>query len=154
MLYLTIGVIGVIGNSCMQVSYGGELEFVFINETDHTIEFCIWADIEDDTSAPYSEWPRTVKILPNSTSKVFAIETVGGSKGISPDLHQKTIENLICSFDEKFSILVDSVECFWFENTGFALASNYENEVLGDRRVRYTYTFTNADFEIGKPCEE
>jgi len=149
---LTIGIIG-ITNSCMY-DYNIDREFVYINETDHTIEFYIWAEIEDGVvvSVPL-ELPIAVKILPNSKSKVFS--TGNGEYGrikTNPNMGQWIIEALVGR--RGASILVDGTECFLFENSGFALASNYKNEVLKDWLVRHIYTFTDADFEIGKPCEE
>ena len=156
MLCLTIGVIF---NSC---SYGMIDEFVFINESDHTIEFYIFgANMEDGIPLIYQE-RRIVKILPNSKSKVFAYMYNVTSRKIDPNLNQQWLKGVLnyhyywhhYSRDGK-PVLVDGTKCFLFEESGFALASNYESKVFErDRRVRHTYTFTNTDFEIGKPCEE
>jgi hypothetical protein len=145
-------IIGITGNSCL-VSYALTDEFIFINETDHTIELYIWPHKIDGVGVSSLE-RRTVKVLPNSKSKIFSVPT-RGSKEINPNLPQQFIQFSLGYERGQTSVFVDSTECFLFEETGFALASNYENEVFeGDRRVRHTYTFTNADFEIGKPCEE
>jgi len=146
--------IGIIGNGCF-VSYLHTDEFVFINETDRTIEFYIWPHMIDGVHV--STEKRTIKLLPNSKSKVFTMLSSGG-KEINPNLHQGILLTFLLDDyrENKIFILVNGTECFLFENSGFALASNYENEVSSrrDRRVRHTYTFTNADFETGKPCEE
>jgi len=137
-------------------------EFVFINESDHTIEFYIFgANMEDGIPLIYQE-RRIVKLLPNSKSKVFAYMYNVTSRKIDPNLNQQWLEGVLNSHyywhhygKNGKPVFVDSTECFLFRNSGFALASNYESEVFErDRRVRHTYTFTNADFEIGKPCEE
>lgn len=146
-------IIGVIGNSCIYRSYSSKREFVFINETNRTIEFTIWADLEDNESIVYWEKPRIVKILPHSRSNVFAFVNMSPPI-INPIMPEKTPMLLISRSEHGASILVDSTECFLFDNSGFMLYSNYENEVLDDRHVKHIYMFTYADFEIGKPCEE
>lgn len=148
-------IFGVLSNSC-NYSYEITDEFVFINETDHTIEFYIWANVEN--GVPVWKLPTAVKILPNSKSKVFFTVSVPGPKKMNnPNLPQGLLLMVLqrgYDGDRVSSILVDGIECFLFENSGFALASNYKSELLGDRHARHTYTFTNADFEIRKPCEE
>jgi len=152
-------VIGVIFNSCSRCLME---EFVFINETNHTIEFSIWwAQMEDGVWLGSLE-RRIVKIPPNSKSQVFAYIYNVSSKKIIPNLHQQNLEGLLGYYHywqhygrRGIPVLVDGTECFLFENSGFVLASNYESEVFErDRRIRYTYTFTNVDFEVAKPCEE
>jgi len=148
-------IIGAIGNSCL-VSYTLRDEFLFINETDHAIEFYIWPHMVDGVWVSSLE-RKTIKMLPNSKSRVFAIQTPSGPE-VNPVLSQGTLLMFLRTHyvEDRISILVDGTECFLFENSGFALASNYESEVSSrrDRRVRHTYTFTNADFETGKPCEK
>ena len=146
--------IGITGNSCL-VSHTLRYEFVFINETDHTIELYIWPHMIDGVWFSSLE-RRAVKILPNSKSRVFAIPSPSGPE-VNPALPQGVLQMLLHGplIEDMVSILVDDTECFLFRDSGFALASNYKSEVFErDRRVRHTYTFTNADFEVAKPCEE
>jgi len=149
-------IIGVIFSGCTLTSWGIKFEFVFINQTDYTIEFMINSDKEDGVwLSDDNRWSRMLEIPPNSISKVLA--NVGdGPKRIDPILNaREAIRHLLFNLEHKSgTVFIDKTECVFFDNSSFALASNYEYEVFGDRHIRYTYTFTNADFEVAKPCEE
>jgi len=149
-LFLITGISSVIFCGCdAQIDRQHIREYVYINSTDHTLQFTVWIDKEDGvvvSTGPYGD--KLLVIPPHSSSGVLSITGLGG-KTANPS--QRAIDVILTS---KPKVYLDDISCVVFEESGLALLSNYQYEMLGDRHIKYTYTFTDADFENAKPCEE
>lgn len=138
-LFLIVcGSIVVLCNSCKKryIDCVIKIEFVYTNQTDHTVRF---------------EALDTMRvILPNSTNNVITVDG-DGPKKINPEpvplpylFHYEF--NAEYDYIEEATLCIDDT-CMVVEQKGFAQSTNYQYEVLGDRHIRYIYTFTDAEIE-------
>ena len=115
--------------------------FVYINQTDHTLMF-------HDRNYPYMH-----VILPQSSSNF--IEYGDGEKETrSHEIYQNVLNYRLLYGNKSAIVSIDDTLCVEFYESGFALISNYQYELLSDRNVKYTYTFTDADFVDAKSCND
>jgi hypothetical protein len=158
MLCLSIGLIlGIKGCGTTLSSWSFTIDYVFVNQTDYLLEFKIWSNYEDGTYVPLDKQVRTISIVPQSTSTTFSIRDSGPEK-LDAALGRYGFVRTLLGPSEVlhgvFSMLIDNITCAVFDGVGFALPSNYEYEVLGNRHIKYIYTFTDADFENLVECDE
>jgi hypothetical protein len=116
-----------------QKDYVVRMDFVYTNQTEHTLQF-----VAMDTT-------RT--ILPNSTNNTFIVNTDGPKQVNAEQNAPSALAYLLRdNYQEKANLCIDGT-CVDVEQEGFVQSSNYQYEVLGDRHIRYTYTFTDADID-------
>ncbi|MCP4458816.1 MAG: hypothetical protein GY816_12455 [Cytophagales bacterium] len=138
MRYLTIGIsltLLLLLGSCRAYPEVGILnvDFVFSNATDSSIEF----DVSDDSKT----W--TLEIAPQSTSEVISIEA--GSSNPQPEACcQDALGDLLGG---QITLIVDNDLCFVIRDKGPHVISSYDYEIIGDHHFKYSYVFTDSDFE-------
>jgi len=142
MICLTIGFI-LFFNNCKHssTSWLSIYEFVYINQTDYTLEF---------VPASYS---NNVVILPQS-SRIVVVQ-----RSCEETIDKKCAKSILCIFltddvNKGAIVFIDETLCVEFFESGFVEILNYQYKMLGKRHVRYTYTFTETDFEEPKPCNQ
>jgi len=133
----------------VSTDYSHNYEFVYINQTDYTLKFKI---------DPAWHNQNIFECLPQSSNNVLKVQLEGGKNMRPKETDQIMLNNLLCSCllgDCTYLcsiIFVDEISCVEICESGFVKISNYQCKVLGKRYVRYTYTFTEADFVDAKPC--
>ncbi len=117
------------------VDYVSKEEFVFNNQTEHTLQFKA-----RDTMRV---------ILPQSKNNVITITGIGPEKLYPEQATKFTLLNLFRNYDfsaEEATLCIGDT-CVLVKQKGFAQISNYQSKALNDRHIRYTYTFTNAEID-------
>ncbi len=147
-------------HSCclLPVERTGTNEYVLINNTNHFIT--IYYVFEENVYDP--EIIRdTIEIEPNSE---FLEYKLFGFHGESPGIFPVTTDSVIINFDyEKKTIQAcehfSSDACTIERNiVGYWNEANYTKKVIGrecgDKEYRYTYTFTEEDYNNAVPIED
>lgn len=107
-------------------------EFVYINQTDHTLQF---------------EARDTIRtIIPQSTNNVFTVVGFGSKRSVdkASDVSDALNDRFLNGGDEKVNLCIDN-NCIVVEQKGLTQGANYVCEDLGNGWIRYTYTFTNDE---------
>ena len=127
-----------------ETDYIHKYEFFYINLTDYTLIFKINA---------YNQ--NIIEILPQSTNNVLKFNYEGGEETPSKEAGQMILNKLFRDGKYLSSIVfIDETSCVEFFESGIVKISNYQYEILQKRHVKYTYTFTHADFADVNPCIE
>ena len=141
MVFLTFGII-LIFNNCHSTSWIQRYEFVYINQTDFTIKFI-----------PTSYHSNNVVILPKSSNIVEVLECC--EETINKEYAQSVLNFFLRDGgNNSVIVFIDETSCVEFFDSGFVEILNYQYKMLGKRHVRYTYTFTEADFSNQKTCNQ
>ena len=132
--------------SCGRTEYLAKASFVYKNETDYLISYN--RILNSDTSQMFTIAPKSEKVL--------TFEGGGADK-------QPTIENCCEGFlestqgiDAPILVIFENLRCIvYLEGDGSTttnLLNGYEAEQLTDRSFKFTFTFTEADYQNAVPC--
>lgn len=118
------------------------VDLVYINQTDKTIRF----KIEEPETMDMVE----VKLNSQSQSKVYTYESIAAHKDPKPkSCCEWFLADIVGS---KNTIILNDEQHVVHKGEKSVLISNYKDSIISDRHFRYTYTFTEADFENALPC--
>lgn len=141
MRYIAFGLftsLFIIGASCKKnTSWVMNGDFYFINETAHAITYA---------QSGFDEF----NIPPNSS--ILISETQDGREDIEPGYYHSPLirqgikNSLVVKFDN-----AKCLETFNRKNTPLNI-ENYASENLGRRTYKFTYTFTQADYDAAINC--
>jgi hypothetical protein len=154
MLYFLFGIsISIISSNCGKelTEYKMNIDIIFVNKTDSTIQFDILKDLSSSSSLISVELNKAVKI------KEFNYEYVGVEKEISPttcckDFLSNVYSNKQVNGSTK-TITLNTDYCVTHFNEKSVLISNYQVKVLNKRHYSFTYYFKGSDFENAVLCE-
>lgn len=147
MRFLIIGISAIIGISFIgcgdeDVEYKMTVDFVYVNQTDNTIRFSIREPSIGDSI--------DVKLNPKTQSSTYSYEISGAPKNPTPEnCCQGVLEGNIGTYS---IIILNDEQYVVHEGEKSVLISNYKDSIISDRHFRYTYTFTEMDFENSLPC--
>ncbi len=140
MPYLRLGIIislTILINSCGTDRYGQTGEFYFVNETNYHIT--------------YPKGFEKYNIAPMSTIK-FNESQFSGKESAEPS----DFKSPLVALDGKITISFDQKKCIVNETRGNVHSvmdiSNYTAERKEKRTYRFTYTFTEADYNRAITC--
>ena len=146
MRFLTIGLIAnvlMLVNGCITRDYGMEGEFYFVNKTNYNIVF----------SPGFEKY----NLQPHTVSTVFRTSDLSG-KVVEPSsfaspLYKENVpmppkQTIVIKFDGKRCMVIKDEKG---ENNPLNINS-YTAEKLGERKYKFTYTFTDADYERAVAC--
>ncbi len=121
-------------SKCGDVDYRVRADFIYINETVHTIEII-------------SEKPFT---LPPNSDYVIKIDSDGG-KNISADSYVPPFSDGIVIYDDiKCDTLASGA--ILGQGEGPAGIQNYQSKKISDRYYEFTYRFTEDHFLLAEEC--
>lgn len=141
MRFLALGAFSLIlfGFSCKKSEYRHKFEFYLINQTNHLIKL------------DYPSYQFTIE-----PGKTFVIkdEQDGGKASTAEPYLNNPIPNLLNIGERKVMIKIGN-KCFVStDNSEHSLINmkSYVGEKLGERWFKFTYTFTEADYERATAC--
>lgn len=147
MRFFLIGAISFIGyvlNSCTADSeYVLRCDFVFQNETTHTIRYSRLTPLSDDAELLFEIEPNSEYLLQleGESEKYPAAHNAGA--GLLGDFNGGSV--LVEFGDEKYIIDED--------NEGANSIKNYQVQTLSERYFKYTYRFTQEMFDQAMASE-
>jgi len=114
-------------SSCRKVDYNIKADFIYINETNHLIEY-------------------------NGESKIFNVNAEDTTIYVfeSEGPKEVTIESYVAplhSYSYPCIIKFDNIKCDTIENSGPADIKNYESRKISERYYEFTYRYTVLDFQ-------
>lgn len=132
------------------IEYVMTVDLVYSNQTDSLIGFEI---LENISSSTITE----IELEPFSSSSTFSYEYEGVSRVIEPEsCCDDFLSNVYTSRGlegESKTITLNDTLCVTHLNEKSVLISNYSHEEISNRHFRYSYVFTENDFENAEPCE-
>ena len=137
MLFLVLGVFSLFffGFSCKKINREKSLEFIYINSTNHTINF-------------FTPHFNSFNLLGLKTHLIEQVQVAGKKIGFETFRTPFTNSNsLVLQFDGN--------KCLTMTNSSdhsMLNMSNYTEEKIDDMTYRFTYTFTEADYNRAVAC--
>ncbi|UOY05787.1 hypothetical protein L0P88_17830 [Muricauda sp. SCSIO 64092] len=123
------------------------VDLVYANQTDSTIRFKMF---EPEPMGFIGVNLIDVKLNPQSQRMVYAYETDGAPKDPKPEsCCQGFLEGVLGAHN---TIIINDTSYVIHGGEKSVLISNYKDSIISDRHFRYTYTFTETDFENAQPC--
>ena len=139
MRFLVLGIIislPLFINSCQKINYGQFAEFHFVNKTNHAIT--------------YNEGFEKYNVAAMSTTIVKESQSAG--KNVTAEgYHRPFIDSrgsIILKFDQDKCIIDHPLD----SPNSIINLKNYVAEKIGDRTYKFTYTFTEADYNRAVAC--
>ncbi len=131
----------VLNSSCNKIREYAEFGvFNFVNQTKYKITF--------STKASPTVYEK-FSILPNSTTTIE--DTQDGVK----EVNSSTFHSPLIGFVPPIVVKFDNIKCLEItsvsEHTPLDI-KNYVAEKLGERKYKFTYTFTDADYNRATTC--
>jgi hypothetical protein len=151
--YLLIGIsvpFLVAGCGKKDVEYRMRVELTFINTTDKVISFQMRSGISSSNL-------ESVTITPRTQSKTFTYNVEGVDKKMNPGNCCQDV--LIDVYGGRGlegvsqTLKFNNNLCVTHLNEKSVILANYTTERITDRHFRYSYTFTENDFENAEPCK-
>ena len=138
MRFLALGIIislTLFINSCQKVNHGQFAEFHFVNKTNHTITY----------NKPFEKY----NVAAMSTTIVKESQSAG--KNVTAEsYHRPFMEfgGIVLKFDQDKCIIDHPLD----SPNSIINLKNYVAEKIGDRTYKFTYTFTEADYNRAVTC--
>lgn len=139
MRFLVLGVFSLllVGFSCKRIEREADGEFIFINSTNHTVSF-------------FTPHANSFTLLGLKTHLIKQVQPVG---------KKIVAEAFVTPFNNNNSLVIqfDGNRCLTMTNANSSdnsllNISNYTAEKINNRTYKFTYTFTEADYNRATTC--
>jgi len=126
------------------------MDLTFINKTNGVVSFTVRPGISSTTL-------ENVTVPPQTQSKIFTYNVEGVDKRLNPG--NCCQDALIDVYGGRGlegvsqTLRFNDNLCVTHLNEKSVILSNYTTEIITDRHFRYSYTFTEKDFENAVPCQ-